>query len=154
MRYGILLIVMGTVMAVSGEEPAALVGRWTNGRVSSIQYQNAYTGAPAPTNGNTFAWEFRADGTYSFTGLVQSVMYQCTTTFFSNESGKYVVEGDRVSVRPEKNPYKMTNNCAPSANKEAPGKLVDRSYRFRVSADGLLELTGEDKAVQKFQKAR
>jgi hypothetical protein len=130
-----------------------LTGRWTNGRVSMIQYENRYTGAPAPTNGQTFAWEFHADGTYSFTGLVQSVMYNCTTAMFSNETGRYTVNGSVVSLAPEKNPYRMTNNCAPSSNREAPGKVVPRSYRYRITGNNL-ELTGDDGATSTFQKSR
>jgi hypothetical protein len=141
-------------------EPAAgsaLLGRWTDGYISSIQYRNSQTGASAPTNGRSFAYEFRPDGTYSFTGLMQSVMYQCTTTMFSNESGTYAVEGDTVSLRPEKNPYRMTNNCAPSSNREAPGKLVARTYRFRIDHSGArptLELRGDDGSSQKFAASR
>jgi hypothetical protein len=137
--------------------PAALLGRWTDGHISSIQYQNMYTGVSAPTNGRTFAYEFKPDGTYSFTGLMQSVMYNCTTAMFSNETGTYTVEGDAVSLRPEKNPYRTTNNCAPSSNREAPGKLVNRRMRYRVVAEGgrrYLELSGEDGAVQKFGASR
>ncbi|HVX29957.1 MAG TPA: hypothetical protein VHA53_05715 [Nitrolancea sp.] len=132
---------------------SAPLGRWTDGHISSIQYQNAYTGAPAPTNGNMFAYEFKADGTYSFTGLMQSVAYNCTTTLFSNEAGAYTVDGDSIALRPEKNPYKMTNNCAPSSNRESPGKLNARSYRFRTVVESgrrYLELRGQDGAVQKF----
>lgn len=144
--------------AASGVPPSLLLGRWTNGRISSIQYQNTITGTPAPTNGTSFGWEFRADGTYSFTGLMQSVIYNCTTTMFSNETGRYQVQGDTVSLKPEKNPYKMTNNCAPNSNREAPGKLIERSYRFRVAPDGngpaKLELVGGDGATQTFARSR
>jgi hypothetical protein len=146
---------LGVYRAAHG--PAGLLGRWSNGHVSSIQYRNTYTGVSAPTNGNTFAYEFQPDGTYSFTGLMQSVMYHCTTATFSNESGTYTLEGDTVSLRPEKNPYRMTNNCAPSSNREAPGKLIGRSYRTRITVEGgrrYLELRGEDGAVQKFAESR
>jgi hypothetical protein len=147
------------VMPVSrpAQTSAALRGRWTDGHISSIQYQNAYTGASAPTNGRMFAYEFKADGTYSLTGLMQSVVYNCTTAMFSNETGTYTVEGDAVSLRPQKNPYRMTNNCAPSSNREAPGKLLSRTYRFRIVAEGgrrYLELRGDDGAVQKFGDSR
>lgn len=130
-----------------------LLGRWTAGRVSSIQYRNSVTGAPAPTNGNSFAYEFRNDGTYSFTGLMQSVMYHCTTAVFSNESGTYSVSGDTVGLRPERNPYKMTNSCAPSSNRESPGKLVNRTYRVRIYREGQwvrMELKDEAGAMQTF----
>lgn len=137
--------------------PAGLTGRWTDGHVSSIQYRNTYTGVGAPTNGNSFAYEFKADGTYSFTGLMQSVMYNCTTAMFSNETGTYAVDGDTVSLRPERNPYRVTNNCAPSSNREAPGKLVNRNYRYRVVAESgrrYLELRSDGGAVQKFGESR
>jgi hypothetical protein len=139
-------------------EPApGLVGRWTDGHISAIQYRNAYTGVSAPTNGRSFAYEFKADGTYSFTGLMQSVVYNCTTAMFSNESGAYALSGDSISLRPGKNPYRMTNNCAPSSNREGPGKLVNRTYRFRVLSEGgrrYLELRAEDGSVQKFGESR
>lgn len=150
-----LLLCSAAFGATDAELP--LLGRWTNGHISSIQYRNATTGVGAPTNGSSFAYEFRADGTYSFTGLMQSVMYNCTTAMFSNETGKYTIEGNTVSLRPESNPYRMKNNCAPSSNREAPGKLTNRGFQFRVSRDGAvkqLELVGADGSAQKFNLSR
>ncbi len=147
----ILALTTALFAAEQGSNP--LPGRWTNGYIYSTQYRNSVTGLAAPTNGNSFAYDFKPDGTYPFTGLMQSVMYNCTTTLFSNESGQYTVEGDRLSLRPEKNPYKMTNSCAPSSNREAPGKLINKTYRFRISNDTArpeLELKSEDGATQKF----
>lgn len=143
---------VATAQAAADPELKTL-GRWTAGRVSSIQYQDAVTGRAAPTNGNSFAYEFRDDGTYSFTGLMQSVMYQCTATMFSNETGTYSVSGSTLSLRPEKNPYKMTNSCAPSSNREAAGKLVNRSFVVRMYRDGQwtrMELNDEGESVQTF----
>lgn len=140
----------------SAPAPAGLLGRWSDGHLSSIQYKNAYTGVSAPTNGNMFTYEFRADGTYSFTGLMQSVLYNCTTAVFSNETGTYSAGNGAVSLQPEKNPYRMTNNCVPSSNRESPGKLVARTYRYRtVQENGrrYLELRGEDGVTQKFAQS-
>ena len=144
--------------AAYGQSAPALMGKWVDGHISSIQYKNAYTGVAAPTNGRQFAYEFRPDGTYSFTGLMQSVMYNCTTAMFSNESGTYTVEGDSVSLRPVKNPYRTTYSCAPSSNREAPGKLIERAYRFRVTAESgrrYLEFRDlSDGGVEKFGESR
>lgn len=131
----------------------SLTGRWTDGHISSIQYRDSVTGVSAPTNGRSFAYEFKPDGTYSFTGLMQNVLYNCTTALFSHETGTYSVNGDSISLRPEKNPYRMTNTCAPSSNRESPGKLIARNYRYRVLREGgraYLELRGDDGAPQKF----
>jgi len=145
------------IPVLAQKPPSPVLGRWTDGHISSIQYRDSVTGVGAPTNGRSFAYEFKPDGTYSFTGLMQSVMLNCTTSMFSNETGTYTMDGDAVSLRPEKNPYRMTNNCAPSSNREAPGKLVTRTYRFRVVNEGgraYLELRGDDGAVQKFGASR
>ncbi len=123
------------MMTAGAAHSPDLVGRWSTSRISSIQYRERATGISAPTSGTTFAYEFRPDGSYSFTGLMQSTSYNCTMATFSNETGTYEVQGDVVALRPEKNPYKMTNSCAPSGNREAPGKLINRSYRVRFTAD-------------------
>src|SRR4051812_14420873 len=93
-RLGALALLTFAIYAENTSSP--LLGRWYDGHVSSIQYRNAYTGAAAPTNGSRFEYDFKSDGTYSFTGLMQSVMYNCTTATFSNESGTYTVAGDSV----------------------------------------------------------
>ena len=63
-----------------------------------------------------------------------------------------------MSLRPEKNPYKMTNSCAPSSNREAPGKLINKTYRVRITQDGnneRLELSdGSGASPQVFTRSR
>ena len=153
MRKRLAIGVVLLAWALGAADP--VLGRWSTGRISTIQYRNAYTGAPAPTSGNNFAYEFRADGTYSFTGLMQNTLYNCTTSVFSNESGTYQINGERLTLHPAKNPYRMTNSCAPSGNKEGPGKLVERSYQFRVISEEnalRLELKADDGAVSSFRR--
>ena len=153
-------VALGTFapVAANAQPGGALIGKWSAGRVSSIQYRDSYTGVHAPTNGNHFAYEFRPDGTYSFTGLMQSVMYNCATAVFSQETGTYTTDGSTVSLRPEKNPYKMTYSCSPSSNREAPGKLINKTYRMRITQDGnneRLELSdGSGASPQVFTRSR
>jgi hypothetical protein len=142
---------------MNGAPGPELLGKWLTGHVSSIQYKSRTTGVSAPTNGQRFEYDFRPDGTYSFTGLMQFTSYNCTNSTFSNETGTYTVQGDVVSLRPEKNPYRMTNNCAPSSNKEAPGKLINRSYRFRFTSDSggrNIELISENGSSQVLKQGR
>ena len=130
LRSSLTVAVLGLAFAAGTESPAFL-GRWSTGRVSTIQYRDSVTGAPAPTSGNNFAYDFKPDGSYSYTGLIQSTIYNCTTSVFSQENGKWTFEDGILRVRPISNPYKMTNSCAPSPNKEAPGKLIERAFRVR-----------------------
>jgi hypothetical protein len=132
-----------------------LAGRWSSGGIAAIQYRDARTGAPAPTSGNRFAYEFKPDGTYSFTGLMQNTLYHCTTRVYSHETGTYRIDGTNIAFNPQANPYKMTNSCAPSSDRESPGKLVNRSYRFRIGSDSenvTLHLTHPDGSVSSFRR--
>jgi len=154
-----ILSVAALVVAfsASGSRAPELLGKWSTSHISSIQYKSRTTGISAPTNGSRFEYDFRPDGTYSFTGLMQSVMYNCTTATFSNETGTYDVQGDVVSMHPQSNPYRMTNSCAPSSNREAPGKLINRSYRFRFTSDSggrNIELISADGATQTMRQSR
>lgn len=153
-----LAALISTAGPVPAASPAdALAGRWTSGRISMIQYQDSITGRSAPTNGNAFAYEFHADGSYIFTGLMQNVLYHCTTTLFAVESGAYSFDGRTLSLRPEKNPYKMTNSCAPSSNREGPGKLTNRTYEARIvtgNGGSRLELRDEKGQEQSFAAER
>jgi hypothetical protein len=146
-----------TALAFAASAADAPIGRWTTGRISSVQFKNAITAAPAPANGNSFGYEFRPDGTYSFVGFIQSVAYNCTTTISSNETGTYSVQEDQLSLKPESNPYRMTNSCAPSSNREAPGKLFPRTYSFRILTGrprNTLELRSPEGALQKLTQSR
>lgn len=136
----------------AGNSPASpVLGRWTSGRISTIQYRDAYTGISKPPSGNHFAYEFRRDGTYTFTGLIQSTVYHCTSSMFAQETGRYRMSGSTLSLEPEKNPYKLVNNCAPSSNKEGPGKLTPKKYGFRIEGT-MLVLTGDDGSSRQFQR--
>jgi hypothetical protein len=151
----VLVIAAAFAPAASGAEPQPknLTGRWYTGRLSNIQYRDSITGVDRPPAGNHFAYEFRPDGTYTFTGTIQSTVYNCTTTMFGEESGAYEVTGVELALHPVKNPFRMTNSCAPSSNRQGPGKLVERSFRFAINGDQLELTSAADRAVSTFQRA-
>ena len=76
-----------------------------------------------PPRGNHFAYKFRPVGTYVFTGLTQSTLYNSTSSTFGEESGMYELNaaGSEVAPHPKKNPLRMTDSCATSSNREIPG---------------------------------
>lgn len=150
------LTLAGSILPAASN-PNTVAGRWTNGRISTIQYQDSITGRSAPVNGNSFAYEFHAGGTYTFTGLMRNVLHNCTAALFAVESGAYSFDGHTLSLRPEKNPYKMTNSCAPSSNREGPGKLTNRAYQARIVRENgreRLELRDGKGEVQSFDAER
>lgn len=119
--------------APTGPAPNAgqLLGKWRSGSISGVQYHNAYTGAPMPTNGSTFFLQFNEDGSYVSNGLMQITSYNCTTSLWSQETGRYRVAGDVVSLEPGKGTYDTKNNCSPSMNTHREKTLGNRAYQFR-----------------------
>jgi len=154
MNYRTLLTVALLAATTHAADVPRLEGRWTSGRLSTIQYRDAYTGVGAPVSGNYFAYEFRADGSYSFTGMVQNTLYNCTTTLFGEESGTYEQKGDEVALHPKKNPFRLTNTCSPSSRREGPGKLTERTVRVAINGDKLAVTNPADQAVSTFQRER
>lgn len=124
--------------AAVAEAPEAgeLVGSWRSSEVGLIGYQNTVTGSTRPGRGTTAQYRFLPGGRYEYNGYLETTVYNCTTTLFNPVAGTYRVEGGRLSLRPETSRWQQRNSCAPSANKEQPGKLDPAAYAWRVSEEG------------------
>jgi hypothetical protein len=114
---------------LSGPDPR-LLGKWRAGSVAMTQYYNAYTGAPAPTSGNTFFYEFLPDGTYRMNGLMQMTTYGCTSSIWRDHSGTYRVQGNRLYVQPTQGTVKSRVCGGQEATKEDKRELAVYTYRF------------------------
>ncbi|HEX8499721.1 MAG TPA: hypothetical protein VF659_03950 [Pyrinomonadaceae bacterium] len=121
------------VAGAPGEGGGALVGAWRSSEIGMIGYQNSVTGATRPGRGTTMQYKFLPGGRYEYNGYLETTMYNCTTTLFNPAAGTYRVEGDRLTLVPQTSRWQQRNNCAPSMNKELPGKLDPETYTFRFS---------------------
>ncbi|HEX8474653.1 MAG TPA: hypothetical protein VF666_11515 [Pyrinomonadaceae bacterium] len=121
--------------AGSAKIPAELVGEWHNGNVSMLQYQNRTTGATTPGNSSTFTYKFYADGRFEFIGMMQSTMYNCTTTLFNEKNGKVVVEGSKMTLIPSRNFWRNANSCAPNSTKEKNHVLDEETKEWTIKQD-------------------
>src|SRR3954462_10659656 len=68
--------------------PAELQGEWRYGRISSIQYQDSYTGRPAAPNGSSDQFQLASNGNYQRNRLLQITTYNCASNLFIEEKGK------------------------------------------------------------------
>lgn len=105
-----------TPQAAPAAVGGSLVGRWRSGSVSSMNFYNPATGHWAAPSGAGTAYAFEPDGTYTQTGLLQTSMYGCTTTFFSWSTGKYTVKGNQLTLNESGASGKFTNTCNPSSD--------------------------------------
>src|SRR3954454_6440824 len=115
----------GGLLGPKGRVPSELVGKWHNGHVSMLQYQDRITGSTTPANGSTFSYKFNSDGTFQFVGLMNSTMYNCTTTLFSDKEGVAQVEGNELKLIPSKDDWKSQFSCYPNKNTEKEGKMEE-----------------------------
>lgn len=80
--------------------PAQLQGEWRYGRISSIQYEDAYTGAPAQPNGSSDQFKLTPNGNYERTRLLQITTYGCASNLFIQEKGKVTIEEQQLTFQP------------------------------------------------------
>lgn len=114
----------------SGSAARVLTGKWRSTSVAATQYQNSYTGAPAPTSGNSFFYEFRSDGTYQNNNLMQITTYGCTSSVYGESSGRYRVEGNHLYVEPARGTVR-SQVCGGHPS-EKPDNLTVREYIFSI----------------------
>ena len=143
------LVVFVAINAFQGFGQASeIVGKWDNGNVGLIQYQNQVTGAVRNGRSSYFAYKFLANGNYEFIGLMEFNMYNCTTSYFNQVTGKYTVDGNSISLNPNRDFWKSTNSCAASGNKEVNKTPTPKTVEFQRKTDDygnqLLCLTSTD----------
>lgn len=110
----------------------SLIGHWRSGSISSISFYNRATGVWAPPSGIGMAYSFEPDGTYTNAQLLQTSMYGCTTTFFSWRAGKYIVQGNQVTLTETESSSKQTDTCNPSRDRAGSRPLVVERLIWRV----------------------
>ena len=112
-----------------------IAGKWTNGSVGAVQYQNRVTGATKPGRGSVFTYKFNANGTYEFIGYMEVSMYSCTTTLFNQITGRYKLADSSLELDPSRDFWKSTNSCAASSNKEQTKTPTKKQYEVRLTED-------------------
>ena len=118
--------------AVTGRVPAELVGEWIARRGSGSSYINPNTGQTCGSNGTIDSYKIFADGTYEHSILIQSALYNCTTTTFGRETGPIAVQGTTFTITPGPGTLEHKNSCSPSLNSREQTTNEPRSLRWRV----------------------
>ncbi len=80
--------------------PTELQGDWRYGRISSIQYQDSYTGQSAAPNGSSDQFQLASNGNYQRRRLIQITTYNCASYLFIEEKGKVQVEAGHLTFQP------------------------------------------------------
>ena len=112
--------------------PAELVGEWIARRGSGSSYINPNTGQTSGPNATIDSYKIFADGTYEHSILLQSALYNCTTTTVGRETGPIVVQGATFTITPGPGTLEHKNNCSPSMNSREQTTIDPKTLRWRI----------------------
>jgi len=133
----------------NGNVPVQIVGTWIARRGSGSGYVNPNTGATSGPNTSVHSYTFRSNGTFEYAILMQSSLYQCTTTINGFEAGNFSVNTSEISFITKKASKSYKDTCHPNLNSNgaaeipAPKKLY---YRFARDEQNNLNLCLSDDA--------
>ena len=117
---------------VPGRVPAELVGEWIARRGSGSSYINPNTGQTSGSNGTIDSYKIFADGTYEHSILIQSALYNCSTTTFGRETGPIAVQAATFTITPGPGTLEHKNSCSPSLNSREQTTMEPRTLRWRI----------------------
>jgi len=126
-------IIVSQMVAASAQR--SVVGDWKTGGLGTIDEVNTVTGQTKNRRGNTFSYKFAADGTYSFTGYMESTMFGCTTSLFNEINGRYMVDGTTIFLNPARDLWRNMYSCFPNSNKSQPKTPTKKSLEFGFKTD-------------------
>ena len=98
------------------DEPALLVGQWRSSSAATGGYYNTQTGSFSSAGGNGSWYEIKPDGTFVYSSYIESVLYNCLTSFFKYQTGTVSVQGDQVVFTTTSGRKKFENSCNTSKN--------------------------------------
>lgn len=112
--------------------PAAVVGEWTKGHVSSVDFMNPNTGSHAAPSGERLNVRFFPDGHYKLGWLLQSSLYSCTSTVYGEKTGMYEVHGNALTMKDTASVLTSRDNCHREWNYEKHPPLAQTTYQWRL----------------------
>jgi hypothetical protein len=112
----------------------SIVGEWSDGYSSILSGYTPVYGPKTYTPGKShvFKYVFHPDGTFEFTGLLQTTMFSCTSSIFQDKRGTYAISGNRITLKKTKNFFRRTDSCSASNNMERDYNLDPETYTLSV----------------------
>ena len=130
-----IMLSLAIFAAAAFAQDADITGKWKDGSVGSVQYQNQVTGATRNGRSHIFTYTFLPNGNYQFIGYMEINMYGCASTLFNEIAGKYSVDGSTIYLNPSKDFWRSSNSCAASGNKETSKTPTKKTLEFELRQD-------------------
>lgn len=103
-----------TVKTVQLGKYSAIVGKWVSG--SSGSMVKTTSGVYLGGNASRFTYQFNADGTVEYTGIMNTMTGGCRMQIFRTGKGKATLNGDTLTINWGPSSFSRDDSCSPSKN--------------------------------------
>jgi len=108
--------------------PYSFEGEWSYGSVSAMGFYSPSTGwNPGSSSGSSY--NFKKDGTYEYAIMLQSRTYTCGAGAFGWSTGRYQLQGDRLTLVEKESKLSTADSCS---NKRAAQTVQPQTQTFQV----------------------
>jgi hypothetical protein len=124
---------------------SGLVGKWVWGRSGSSTYSAG--GGYMGSNGSRFTYQFNANGTVEYTGIMNVMTAGCNMQVFKSMKGKASLSGTTLTVNWAPAAFSRADSCSPSKDykKTLPAETETFQVKFKTDyGQRQLCLTGKD----------
>ena len=122
--------------AAGGTAPSELVGQWSRGASTGVDFYNPSSGSWAPPSGEGSFLSIAPDGSFHYSIMVQNSIYSCTTNVVCFYEGKGTFEGDSLTLYPEGSQQKYEDTCNSGSGYEHAIPNQPIPFRWRIDGSG------------------
>ena len=123
---------LGNRPGAEARVPAELVGEWIARRGTGGSYVDPRTGQSSGPNATVESYKIFADGSYEHGILMQSSLYNCTTTIVGREVGPIMVQGSSFTITPQPGTLESKNTCSPQLNEQKKTNFPPKTMSWRL----------------------
>ncbi len=124
-RLRFAALVLAPAMLIAGGPPQELVGEWSYTETSTVGFTNG-AGNYAPPSGTARTYHIYPTGEYKDSVMMQHSLYNCTDTVNITESGRVVLDGQRLIFDSRGGDLESRDNCTARFNYQK--KIPPRQY--------------------------
>lgn len=132
---------------------SALSGKWVWGRSGSMT--TTTSGVYLGGSGSRHTYQFSANGTVEYTGIMNMMTGGCRMQIFRNAKGKAILSGNTLTIKWSPADFSRDDSCSPSKNykKKMPAETETFQVKLRTdSGQKQLCLIGKDETCYSSEK--
>jgi hypothetical protein len=112
---------------------SALAGKWVWGRSGSSTYTTG--GAYMGSNGSRHTYQFNANGTVEYTGIMNIMTGGCTMQVFKSAKGRANLNGNTLTINWAPAAFSRADSCSPSKDYKKTLPAETETFQVQFKSD-------------------